>query len=211
MSVSILSNNTNNLVFGKQLNNDDTTTYIKLTPILKQPQHEFASSNLITKHKLTKKSKQSNAQVSVGGTQIIPLNNPSTNKTSSNKKTKSKKSKKNKQKLSNDASTATNTLNEVQQQQQQQHQQQTVAFINPLSDNFKDTLNLINIESNQSIRWFNDRNETKEEEEERLKIYKMNRRKRYIEAKNKILNVNSNRSTTDSAISSLSSTNSVQS
>lgn len=209
MSVGLLSNNTNNLVFGKQLNNnDDTTTYIKLTPILKQPQNEFASSNLIQsyKQKSTKKPKQqSAAQVSVGGTQIIPLTNP--NKTSLTKKTKQKKSKKSKQKLSNDGSTASNTLNEVQQQQQTQ----TNMFISPLSDNFKETLNLVNIESNESIRWYEDKNETKEEEEERLKIYKMNRRKRYIEAKNKILNINSNRSTTDSAISSLSSTNSVQS
>ena len=87
----------------------------------------------------------------------------------------------------------------------------------------------LNIEEhNDTIRWSIKR-ESEEDEETRLKIYKINRRKRYIEQRNKILNLSNsssinvnnsisnsnnnpnlmttttNRSNTDSAISSLSS------
>ena len=61
------------------------------------------------------------------------------------------------------------------------------------------------IENNESIRW-KIKATTADEEDELLNIYKMNRRKRYIEQRNKFLNLDSNRSNTDSAFSSVSST-----
>lgn len=78
-----------------------------------------------------------------------------------------------------------------------------------LAVRLNDTLKVISeehaFENNESIRW-TIKATSAEEEEELLNIYKMNRRKRYIEQRNKLLNLDSNRSNTDSAFSSVSST-----
>ena len=66
---------------------------------------------------------------------------------------------------------------------QQQHQQQ----LNNVKKKDEETVlsNLIN----ESLRWDNKRAEDPDEERKRIDIYKQNRRKRYIEQRNKILNL----------------------
>ena len=174
----------------------------KIRPIT-EPITEAHNSgqNLIKKekNKSKKKSKQQQQQ------QVVDANGKPMKTAKKTKKTK--KSKKNAQNSQNLNDSGTIVTDEAQQ----------VSY-------FTDTLNIEEEEEehNDTIRWItNGKKESEEDEENRIKIYKINRRKRYIEQRNRILNLTSqlnnnvnantsltkttNRSNTDSAISSLSS------
>ena len=177
---------------------------LQIRPITQQPQQVLK--------KIKNKKKKNNASNMAGD--VVSGGGNKQAKTPSKKSKKTKKNKKNHQNL-NDSGTVVN---------------EEISYLAEKQLNIE--------EHNDTIRWTNKR-ESEEDEENRLKIYKINRRKRYIEQRNKVLgnitgsmsssmNVNNssnsgnginaaatatinpsttatNRSNTDSAISSLSS------
>lgn len=172
--------------FIKQRLNSRNNPYLSANKIqLESPNCENNSTNGNTKKSNTGKAKiKHSATFNVLPNQATPQ---TTTKTSKKKSKKLKKSK---------------SMSKMQMEAE-------TANASKLADRLNDTLKVINeekmMENNESIRW-TIKATSPEEEEELLNIYKMNRRKRYIEQRNKLLNLDSNRSNTDSAFSSVSST-----
>jgi hypothetical protein len=160
---------------------------LQIRPITQQPSQQHQS---IKKSKSKKKKNNQNQNNHPNSSNInIDAVHGKHVKTPSKKVKKSKKSKKIQQNL-NDSGTVIND-------DSQQH-------ISCLADK-------LNIEehNNDTIRWSSKR-ESEEDEETRLKIYKINRRKRYIEQRNKLLNLsNSGIINVNNSISSNSNNNNI--
>jgi hypothetical protein len=175
--------------FIKQRFNARNNPYLSANKIqLESPNGDSGSSNGTSK-------KSSNAKAKIkhsASFNVLPSPTTTQTTTSKTSKKKSKKLKKSKSssKMLSEGDAASQSASK-------------------LAARFNDTLKVINeehiCENNESIRWTL-KASTADEEEELLNIYKMNRRKRYIEQRNKFLNLDSNRSNTDSAFSSVSST-----
>jgi hypothetical protein len=136
----------------------------------------------------------------------------------SKEKNKIKKKQQNKTTKTTVATTTTTTKKSNKKikkiKKQQQNLNDSGAVLNDDTQQLNDLTDMLNIdEINDTVRWFSNNFENVDDEENRLKIYKINRRKRYIEQRNRILNLTTTtsmtastyRSNTDSAISSLSS------
>ncbi len=152
---------------------------------------EFLRSSSLSQNSKSKNSKKKTKKAPQSSA-ILPTTTSPSNKTTKKKAKKNAKKDNSIKGLSTEISS--NEPNCVENKTSQNEESGDTAYADKCTND-------------ESLRW-NNVLHNPDDEQNRINLYKINRRKRYIDFKNRLLNVNAtgqNRSNTDSAISSMSS------